>query len=296
MPSAGNRAYEMKVHGHNILYTTATDLAQYQRRPPLDAVPFLAPWANRLDEADFWANGKKYLLNPALGNVAAGGTPMHGVLMSSPLWNVTEVSADDRSAHVTSRLEFWKYPNLMAQWPFAHEYEMTYRLADGVLEVRTTVTNLSAESMPVSIGFHPFYRIPDIPRDQWVAHVPARQAVVADNRKIPTGELKPIDLPDPFPLAGRTLDDGFTELARDSDGRALFYIESAGKRVEVLFGPKYPVAVVWLPAGREFICLEPMAGLTDAVNLNHAGKYPDLQMLAPGAKWSESFWIRSSGI
>ena len=43
----------------------------------------------------------------------------------------------------------------MAQWPFAHEYEMTYRLADGVLEVRTTVTNLSTEPMPMVIGFHP---------------------------------------------------------------------------------------------------------------------------------------------
>jgi len=32
------------------------------------------------------------------------------------------------------------------------------------------------------------------------------------------------------------------------------------------------------------------------VNLNHAGKYPDLQMVAPGGKWTESFWIRASGM
>ena len=44
---------------------------------------------------------------------------------------------------------------------------MTYRLADGALEVITTVSNLSAEAMPLAIGFHPYYRIPDIPRDQW---------------------------------------------------------------------------------------------------------------------------------
>jgi len=30
--------------------------------------------------------------------------------------------------------------------------------------------------------------------------------------------------------------------------------------------------------------------------LNHEGKYPNLQMVAPGAKWTESFWIRASGI
>ena len=115
----------------------------------------------------FWANGKKYAFNLALGNVRARGLPIHGVLVTSPLWNVTEVAADAHSARVTSRLEFWKEPDLMAQWPFAHEYEMTYSLADGVLEVRVTVTNLSSKPMPLVIGFHPYYRIPDIPRDEW---------------------------------------------------------------------------------------------------------------------------------
>jgi aldose 1-epimerase len=296
MPSAGNRAYEMKVHGHNILYFAGSDLAQYERRAPLDGVPFLAPWGNRLDGPAFWANGKKYQLNLTLGNVSAGPLPIHGLLVTSPLWKVTEVAADAHSAQVTSRLEFWKYPDLMAQWPFAHEYEMTYRLADGVLEVRTTVINLSSEAMPVVLGFHPFYRIPDVPRDAWTAHLPARQAVITDDRLLPTGEYKPMDLPDPLPLKGRTLDNGFRDLVRDAEGRAAFSIESGGKKVEALFGRNYPAAVVWEPAGREFICFEPMAGITNAVNLNHEGKYPDLQMVAPGSKWVESFWIRASGI
>jgi hypothetical protein len=39
-----------------------------------------------------------------------------------------------------------------------------------------------------------------------------------------------------------------------------------------------------------------MAGITDAVNLNHAGKYPDLQTVPAGGKWTESFWIRASGM
>jgi aldose 1-epimerase len=261
----------------------------------MEGVPFLAPWGNRLDEAAFWANGKKYQLNLGLGNLSANPLPIHGLLVTSPLWKVTEVAADAHSAHVTSRLEFWKYPDLMAQWPFAQEYEMTYRLADGVLEVRTTVSNLSTEPMPLAIAYHPYYRIPDIPRDEWTAHLPARQAVVTDSRLIPTGEYKPMDLPDPLPLKGRTLDNGFRDLIRDSEGRAVFSIEAGGKKVEALFGRNYPVAVVWEPAGREFICFEPMVGITDAVNLNHEGKYPELQTVPPGGKWTESFWIRASG-
>src|SRR5262249_1671092 len=158
-------------------------------------------------------------------------------------------------------------PELMAQWPFAHEYEMTYSLSEGVLEVRATVMNLSMEPMPVAIGFHPYYRIPDVSRDEWTAHVPARSRVVADSRLIPTGELRPMALPDKFPLRGRTLDDGFIDLQRQPDGRALFSIDSGNKRIEVLFGPKYPVAIVWEPNGQPFICVEPMTGITSAVNL-----------------------------
>jgi aldose 1-epimerase len=240
-----------------------------------------------------------------LGNVK-GANPIHGLLSSSPYWQVVSVAGDKRSARTTSRLEFWRYPELMAQWPFAHEYEMTYTLKDGVLEVRVTVTNLSHDPMPVAIGFHPYYQIPDVSRDAWTGHIPARRRVVADNRLIPTGEYRAMDIPEKFPLRGRTLDDGFIDLQRDADGRAVFSIEAPSekgevKKVETMFGPKYPVAVVWEPNApngqpQPFICFEPMSGITSAVNLAHEGKYPDLQVIPPGGKWSESFWIRTSGL
>jgi aldose 1-epimerase len=46
---------------------------------------------------------------------------------------------------------------------------------------------------------------------------------------------------------------------------------------------------------RNFICIEPMAGITDAVNLAQKGRYSELQTIPPGATWQESFWIRPSG-
>jgi aldose 1-epimerase len=300
VPSVGNTAYELKVHGKDILYFPYNDVSEFQKNPQLSGIPFLAPWANRLDEQAFWANGKKYAFDMELGNVK-GANPIHGLLSSSPYWQVISVAGDKRSARATSRLEFWRYPELMAQWPFAHDYEMTYTLKDGVLEVHVTVTNLSSDPMPVAIGFHPYYRIPDVARDEWTGHIPARQRVVADNRLIPTGEYRAMDIPEKFPLRGRTLDDGFIDLQRDADGRAVFSIESGTKKVETMFGPKYPVAIVWEPNApngqpQPFICFEPMSGITSAVNLAHQGKYPDLQMIPPGGKWSESFWIRASGI
>jgi aldose 1-epimerase len=301
VPSVGNTAYEMKVHGKNILHFPYADVSEYQQKPGLTGIPFLAPWGNRLDQPAFWANGKKYAFNAGLGNVRGGAVPIHGLLSSSPYWSVTEAKADAKSAHVTSKLEFWKHPELMAQWPFAHEYEMTYTLADGELQVNITVTNLSVEPMPLAVGFHPYFRIPDVPRNDWVGRIPARRRVIADTRMLPTGQFKPMDLADPFLLENRTLDDGFTELDRDADGRARFYVASSGKTVEVLFGPKWQAAVVWEPNDakgqpQQFICFEPMAGITNAVNLNHEGKYPELQSVPAGGKWSESFWVRTSGL
>jgi aldose 1-epimerase len=38
-----------------------------------------------------------------------------------------------------------------------------------------------------------------------------------------------------------------------------------------------------------------MAGITNAVNLAHEGKYPELQTVAPGTTWHETFTIRFTG-
>ena len=123
---------------------------------------------------------------------------------------------------------------------------------------------------------------------------------MADETKIPTGEMRPLDIPNPLPLRGQTLDDGFTGLERDADGRADFAIEAGGMKVETLFGPKYQVATIYLPPSpnltREFICFEPLAAIIDGVNLARRGKYAELQILPPGQKWTESFWVRGSGI
>ncbi len=299
VPSVGNRAYEMKVHGKNILFFPG-DVGALKNSGGrgLNGIPFLAPWANRMAGGSFWANGKKYVFNSELGSVRVPptGIAIHGMLTTSPLWQVTDVAADPQSAHVTSKLEFWKHPELMANWPFAHEYEMTYRLSDGALEVTTTITNLSAEPMPVAIGFHPYFQLPDVPRAESVAHIPAHKHVETDPQLVATGEFKPTELGDKVSLKDHTFDDGYTDLVRGADGRSTFWVEGGGKRVEVIYGPQYIVGVVYAPPNQNYICFEPMSAITNGVNLAHDGKYAELQSVAPGAKWRESFWVRASGM
>jgi aldose 1-epimerase len=288
----------MKVHGENILHIGAGDVGKLKAGPGLSGIPFLAPWANRMAGGGFWANARHYTFNSGLGSLylPPTGIAIHGMLSASPLWEVTEIAAGKDSAHAASRFHFWKYPELMANWPFAHEYEMTYRLSGGTLEVITSVINRSAEAMPLALGYHPYFNLPGVRRDQLSAHIPARKAVMTDDKLVATGEMEAMNLPDPTPLAGRILDNGYTDLIRDAQGNATFRVEGVGKKIEVTFGPKWLVAIVWAPANENFICFEPMASITNGVNLAHEGKYPDLQVLEPGSAWRESFWITTSGI
>ena len=284
----------MKVQGVNILHFPFDNVSGFNTDTrSLNGIPFLAPWANRAADGALHINGKTYPFNESAGTLRldANGLPIHGMLSRSPFWEVIDLGADSDSAHVTSRLEFWKYPNLMANWPFAHEYEMTYRLGNGTLEVRTTIVSRCAEPMPVAIGFHPYFNLPGVQRDEAVAHIPVQSHVETDSRLVATGELKPVSLADRTELKDHRFDDGFTDIVRDPDGRAVFYIEGAGKRIEVVYGPKYQVAVIYAPPGKDFICFEPMTALTNGVNLAAAGKYPALQWIAPGEMWSESFWV-----
>jgi aldose 1-epimerase len=161
----------------------------------------------------------------------------HGIFALAKEWKAIRVQADGRSANVISRLEFWRRPDWMAQFPFAYNLELTCRLMEGALEVETAVENLSSDPMPLSLGYHTYYRIDDSARDDCSIHVPARSQVVVSDNLIPTGEMKPATISDPQPPRGCALDTGFTELARDAAGRAELWVQGKQQKIRISFSP-----------------------------------------------------------
>jgi aldose 1-epimerase len=185
----------------------------------------------------------------------------------------------------------------MRQWPFAHTIEMTYRLAGGALEVHTRIANAGPDAMPVAIGFHPYFRLADSTRDEWTLSVGARTHWLLAASKIPTGVTEPIErlFPNPKAVALKEykLDDVFGDLVRDAQGRATMTVTGKSQRLDVVLGPNYRAAVIWAPGSESnFVCIEPMAGITDALNLAHKGVYKELQTIPPGGSWEESFWVQ----
>src|SRR5207244_4156316 len=151
-----------------------------------------------------------------------------------------------KSAWVISVLEVYKYPMWMKQFPFAHTITMTHRLQDGVLQVQTQIANVGAEPMPVAIGFHPYYQLTDSPRVDWKVEIPAKTWWQLSGVKIPTGETVPAGKI--FPngkgqLKDYNLDDVFSDLTRDEQGRAHVFLKGKQQQLEIMLGPAYKALV-----------------------------------------------------
>jgi aldose 1-epimerase len=309
-PSAGNVVSEMRIGDHNVLWFPFDSIEEFKATGHGRAgIPFLGPWANRLDEQAFYANRRRFAFDMTIGNVR-GEIPIHGLLMETDRWRVLDMNADDSSAWVTSRLEFYREPLWMKQFPFAHSIDMTHRLQNGALAITTTIENMSAEPMPLSIGFHPYFQLPGSDRSEWVVTLPAQRRWRLAVTKAPNGETEAVKDLFPDPAAVRvsdyTLDDVYDDLVRDDTGTAVMSVRGGRQRIDVEVGPNYRSIVVFAPQpaalrtavaarGGPFVCLEPMAGISNSMNLAHRGLYPDLQYIPPGGTWQETFRVRPRG-
>ena len=245
-------AYEMVVNGSNTIRMTVKSVDELRARPNLNGVPLLAPFANRLDEMAFYANGQKYNFDPGLGNVR-GPIPIHGYVTGANAWKVLSVKADAKGAWITEKLDFYRNPLYMAQFPFAHTITMTYRLSEGALEVHVRLDNLSDQPMPVAIGFHPYYALTDSNRTDWTLNVGAKTHWLLADNKTPTGVTEPAEKfwggdPHAVPLsrfADRDIDDIFTDLERDAQGRGTVSVSGKKQKITIQLGPKFKTALVY---------------------------------------------------
>ena len=67
------------------------------------------------------------------------------------------------------------------------------------------------------------------------------------------------------------------------------------QRLDVMLGPNYRSAVIYAPAGREFICFEPMAGDHQRAQSRAQGSLQGAAERSARRHWHESFLITPSG-
>lgn len=301
VPDIGNFAYELKSDGKDVLIQPDSLESYRKKRGFCCGIPFLAPFANRIDHDYYFFQSKKYLLNPDMGNLLRDqfGQALHGLLVFESRWKVVKTGASEaEGAYVTSRLDFYRYPDLIEQFPFTCVIDVTYRLRDGKLENTTEIRNLGLAALPVDIGYHPYFH-PDGPRENWVLSLGAKSHLIPTKQLIPTGEKEPADkyLPGAqhVKLGSTYIDDNFTDLERDSAGHGHIWVKGQNEKIEVVYGKEYSFAVVYAPRPQDLFCIEPQTGPTNAFNLNHEGKFPGLIILDPGQTFRANFWIIPTG-
>jgi aldose 1-epimerase len=258
-------------------------LAQYAEAGSSMGIPLLHPWANRLDGLRYGVDGCEVALDPQAMPLKLDphGLPIHGLATSSPYWEVTDVDADDEAARLSARLDFAAHPELLAGFPFPHRLDVEIVLAGRTLTIETTLTATGDVAVPVAFGYHPYLRLPGVPRPQWRVTLPVRRRARLDERGIPTGEASPVRMA-PGPLGERDFDDLFVELVHPPE----FMLEGAGRRVEVRFEQGYPVAQVYGPGSEEHVCFEPMTAPTNALVSGQG-----LRLVPPGGRYSARFSV-----
>ena len=242
-------------------------------------IPILYPWANRLSASDYETNGTVVTLTPGEGGVRADehGLPIHGVLAAYAGWQITAQSQNS----LTATLDFGGKPELLASFPFPHVLTQTITLQDRTLTIETTVTPTASDSVPLCFGYHPYFTIPGVPRDEWRLTTPTMRHLPVDSRGIPTGEHEDWN-GGTKPLESVTYDDGFDGVP---DG-AVFSLAGGDRRIDVTFEKGYPAAQLFAPGTDDIAAIEPMTAPTDSLR---RGGY---RSAAPGKAETARFSVR----
>jgi aldose 1-epimerase len=227
------------------------------KRPTSGRGQVLAPWPNRIENGSYEFDGKRLqlpLTEPEHGNA------IHG-LVRRATWNVVDQAPD----HVV--LDYLLDPQ--PGYPFTLALTVTYALTDAGLTVTTTARNLGAEACPYGSGQHPYLTLGTPTVDGLRLRVPAQVVGFSDDRGIPERSA-PVDGTDYDFRAGRAiggvvLDNAYTELERDADGRVRVLLDDPDddSGITLWVDAGYPYLMVFtgdpLPdVARRSIALEPM--------------------------------------
>jgi aldose 1-epimerase len=225
----------------------------------------LMPWPNRVRDGKYSHRGRDLqlpLTEPSRGNASHG-------LVRWAAWTPI-----DRAAHSVSLT-----CRLMAQtgWPWTFDLQVTYALGDDGLTVTQSATNLAAEPAPYAAGAHPYLAVGPGPVDDLELTFPATRRFRTDDQLIPVGdeatEGTALDFRAARALGDTVLDDCFTDLVRDPDGRATTELRDPRTRAGVALWADETWTCLQLftadgvpDTGRRSLAVEPMTAPADALN------------------------------
>jgi aldose 1-epimerase len=188
-------------------------------RPASGRGQVLVPWPNRIEDGSYEFGGKRMQLplsEPENGNA------IHG-LVRGATWNLVDHEPD------RVVLDYTLEPQ--PGYPFALGLSIEYALSAVGLTVTTTASNLGSEDCPYGAGQHPYLTLGTPTIDTLRLQVPGRVVAFSDERGLPVRSARvdgtEYDFRTAREIGGTVLDNAFTELERDDDGRARVLLDDA---------------------------------------------------------------------
>lgn len=232
----------------------------------------LLPFANRIADGRFRLDGRTVQLPCLPGEAHA----LHGHGWLRP-WQVEAAGPD----HATLVFE-----HAASAWPWAYRARQSFALHAQGYRHGLSLTNVSATAMPAGLGLHPWF--PRTPQTRYLGlHAGEWQP---DGRNLPARllmEPAPVDWWGGEPVATRIVD--HCQVRRRGELR----IEWPERALSLVMAPTANLALthVYVPAGADFFCVEPVSHMPDAIN--RAGD-TGLAWLPPGATMTAEVDFRVS--
>ena len=283
VPAAGMVGCSLRHRGDELLGQRG-GLRNYVAQRSTMGIPLLYPWANRLARRRFSVAGREVDLDSPSLPIAfdPNGLPIHGLLAGAGGWRVERHEPSADGGVLAAALDLGADPALAAAFPFPHRLSIEASLAGGELTIATTVVASGGAPVPISFGYHPYFRLPGPDRADWEVEIPVPERLELDREMIPTGDRQAVRVA-PGPLGNRTFDDAYLA----PPGAKSFALAGGGRRIEVSFAEGYPYAQVYAPADDDVVALEPMTAPTNAL-ISGIG----LRILEPAEEYRATFAVR----
>jgi aldose 1-epimerase len=252
------------------------------KRPSGSGIPLLFPFPGRIGGAVYEFAGREYRLEPG----DAYGNAIHGFVFNRP-WRVVEQGPSRIVGEFHASVDD---PSILERWPADFRIRVAYEVRARELVSEIRYENAGAGPLPCGFGTHAYFRLP-LSDGGNVADttltVPVTQFWEVQ-QMIPTGRVRPIashqQLADGLRLAEHQFDTCFTGIRADSDNRVRTRLTdpASGRQVTQTFGMDFTQCIVYTPAHREAICLEPYTCVPDAIRLAAGDQETGLQIRKPG--------------
>ena len=219
----------------------------------------LSPFVCRLNNSTYSWEGQQY----TTGKFFMNGHAIHGLLYDVQ----HEIAIAEASAFMCECKFLYRYKGTDPGYPFAFDMNIRYRLEGGCrLTIITTVHNRSGRTIPMSDGWHPYFKLSET-IDTASLQINARKQVEFNENLVPTGKL--IRNKKWFkgaPLKDVSLDNSFLLDMEEPMPHCTLSDEQLGLELYIYPDRAYPYLQVYTPDHRKSIAIENLSSPPDSFN------------------------------